>query len=120
MIHSTKDQLFSIGLKRRQSCVLLEQGLDGTLAEMGEDDVDGKFITTLEHDMGLALNKLFDKYYPTLSLVDGTSDRTLKTKLQFEGPHKVYEVQYGLEAGGILASRKPIGTRVSQRDILSA
>lgn len=117
MIHSTKDQLFSIDLKRRQSRVLSKHGLDVTLDEMGEDDVDGKFITTLEHGMGIALNKLFDKYYPTLSQIDGTS---VKTKLQFEGPHKVYEVQYGLEAGGILASRKAIGTGVSQRDILSA
>jgi len=118
MIHSTKDKLFSIDLKRRQSELLSEQGFDVVLDEMGADDMDGKFISTLEHGMGIALNKLFDKYYPTLSQFDGTCDRTLKTTLQFDGPHKLYQVQYGAEVGGILASRKGIAAGVSQRNIL--
>jgi len=120
MVHSTKDRLFHIELKRRHASLLKEHGYNVVLDEMGDSDVDGKFITTLEHGMGIALNKLFDKYYPTLSRADGTCDRTLKTTLQFEGPHKLYQVQYGAEVGGILASRKAMEAGVSQQDILSA
>ncbi|PCJ71343.1 MAG: hypothetical protein COA62_01695 [Rhodobiaceae bacterium] len=104
LVHSTKDSLVDIALKRRQAKILSRFGYDVVLDEMGEGDVDGDFVTTLEHGLGIGLNKLFDRYYPTLSLQPGITDREAETSLEFEGIHKSYRVEHRGKSGDEAAS----------------
>jgi DUF2920 family protein len=117
MIHSTEDKLVNINLKRHHAEMLERYGHDVVLDEVGEADLDGKFITTLEHGMGISLNKLFDRYYPTLKRLGGVSDRDNETKLTFTGVHKTYSVIHGAKSGPVM-SASVIQNRDS--DILSA
>jgi len=113
LVHSTKDRLVDISLKRRQANLLSRFGYDVVLDEKGDGDVDGDFVTTLEHGLGIGLNKLFDRYYPTLSLQPGITDRDAGTSLEFDGIHKSYRVEHrgksGDGANSLSASRARMG-----------
>lgn len=103
MIHSVQDRLVSIHLKRHHANLLRAYGHNVVLHEAGEADVDGKYITTLEHGLGISLNKMFDRYYPTLERQTGINDRDNKTFLSFEGIHKTYSVDHGADSGPVMA-----------------
>lgn len=94
MLHSKNDLVSSPMLKARQADLLSSLGFDVTFDLIGEEDVDGKFIKSADHGMGVALNLLFDKYYPTLERRDGKIDRELATVLRFEGPKMDYTIGY--------------------------
>lgn len=94
MIHSATDRISPLHLKSRQARHLVAQGFDVRLDVVHDADVDGKFVKSTDHGMGIALNQLFDIYYPTLSKRAGKLDRERKTSLTFEGVHMRYEVQY--------------------------
>ena len=95
--------LVPVSLKRTHAAVLSAHGHDVALEEMGEADLDGKFITTLEHGMGVSLARLFDRYYSTLTPGAGEDDTALGTRLVFAGGTKNYVVQHG--ADGPVAAR---------------
>lgn len=90
MIHSGDDRISPPHLKTRQAAFLESYGFDVHLDVIGEADVDGKFIKSADHGMGIALNLLFDKYYPTLARRPGKLDRELETHLTFNGPKMSY------------------------------
>lgn len=94
MLHSRNDFVSAPALKARQADLLSSLGFDVTFDLIGEEDVDGKFIKSADHGMGVALNLLFDRYYPTLARRGGKIDRELGTVLRFEGPKMTYTIGY--------------------------
>lgn len=94
MIHSDNDRVSPPHLKTRQAALLDSYGFDVRLDVIGEADVDGKFIKSADHGMGIALNLLFDKYYPTLVRQRGKTDRELETHLVFDGPKMSYSLKH--------------------------
>lgn len=104
MIHSTTDAVSSPVLKQRQADILDALGFDVVLDMIGEDQVDGKFIKSADHGMGIALNLLFDRYYPTIERRDGPTDRELGTKLVFEGPKYTYRITHGATDAQVTAT----------------
>ena len=94
MIHSGDDRVSPPHLKARQAALLDSYGFDVHLDVIGEADVDGKFIKSADHGMGIALNLLFDKYYPTLVRQPGKIDRELETHLVFDGPKMSYSLKH--------------------------
>ncbi len=94
MIHSTSDAVSSPALKQRQADTLGALGFDVSLDLVGEDQVDGKFIKSADHGMGIALNLLFDRYYPKIERRAGPTDRELGTELVFDGPKYTYRVAH--------------------------
>ncbi|MBG50883.1 MAG: hypothetical protein CML99_00440 [Rhodobiaceae bacterium] len=103
MLHSTRDRLVPIELKREQRSVLAAYGHDVALEEMGEKDLDGRFVTTLEHGMGVSLVKLFDRFYPSLSIAPQMTDAALGSRLVYPCGIRNYVIQHG--AGGPSAAR---------------
>ncbi|MEQ9520181.1 MAG: DUF2920 family protein [Parvibaculum sp.] len=97
MLHSLKDRLVPIELKRGYLSVLRAFDHDVQLDEMGEAELDGKFITTLEHGMGVSLAKLFDRFYPSLQPSKGAADADLGTRLNYPCGVQNYVVQHGAE-----------------------
>ncbi len=94
MIHSDDDRISPPHLKKRQAALLSACGFDVCLDVVGEADVDGKLIKSADHGMGIALNLLFDKYYPTLRRQSGKGDRELETQLVFDGPKMSYSLRH--------------------------
>eukprot|EP00439_Symbiodinium_sp_Y106_P089376 s1_g1912.t1 len=94
MIHSTHDAVSSPELKQRQAETLCALGFDAVLDMVGEDQLDGKFIKSADHGMGIALNLLFDRYYPTIERRAGPTDRELGTELVFNGPRYTYRIAH--------------------------
>jgi len=94
MIHSTVDRVSSPYLKARQRDLLKARGFDVRLDVIGEADVDGKLIKSADHGMGIALNLLFDRYYPTMSRKVSKNDRERGTELIFQGPKLSYALTY--------------------------
>jgi DUF2920 family protein len=98
MIHAEDDRVSPLYLKARQSEILKSCGFDVQLDVVREADVDGKFIKSADHGMGIALNLLFDKYYPTLTQQSGETDREQSSQLMFEGPKMTYQLNYTPDA----------------------
>ena len=96
MIHSSADRVSPPYLKTRQHDALKANGFDVQLDVIGEADVDGKLIKSADHGMGIALNLLFDRYYPTISRKVSKNDRERGTELIFEGPKLSYALTYRL------------------------
>lgn len=94
MVHSIHDAVSSPNLKLRQAEALANLGFDVTLDMIGEGDVDGKFIKSADHGMGIALNLLFDKYYPSIERRATKTDRELETALVFDGPKYTYRLAH--------------------------
>lgn len=103
MLHSTGDRLVPVALKRAHAAILSAHGHDVVLEEMGEGDLDGAFIKTLEHGMGVSLARLFDRYYPSLTPGAGAADSELGSRLVFSGGLQNYVVQHGVN--GPVAAR---------------
>jgi hypothetical protein len=111
MVHSTHDAVSSPDLKGKQAAELACLGFDVTLDLIGKEDVDGKFIKSADHGMGIALNLLFDKYYPSIERRSGKTDRELKTELVFGGPKYRYRLAHRANQIHLQATceeRKPI------------
>ncbi len=120
MTHSTNDAVSSPALKQRQAETLGALGFDVVLDMVGEDQVDGKFIKSADHGMGIALNLLFDRYYPTIERRDGPTDRQLGTELVFKGPkyayriaHKASDVQVSATCEERAPYRGPVAERIA-------
>jgi len=94
MVHSSFDKLSPPELKLRQAGILASLGYDVQLDMIGEADIDGKFIKSLGHGMGISLELLFDKYYPTFEKRSGKIDREIGTTLCFEGPKYAYRIEH--------------------------
>ena len=94
MIHSTNDAVSSPELKHRQVEILRDLGFDASLDMISDNDVDGTFIKAADHGMGIALNLLFDRYYPTIERRNGVPDRELETALVFDGPKYSYRIAH--------------------------
>ncbi len=91
MIHSEVDNISPPTFKKTQEALLTDLGFDASLDMVGDKDVDGKFIKFCGHGMGIPINLLFDKYYPTIKRQSGAIDRDLNTKLVFDGPKMTYK-----------------------------
>jgi len=118
MIHSTNDAVSSPGLKHHQAEMLRDLGFDASLEMIGADDVDGKFIKSADHGMGIALNLLFDRYYPTIERRDGVTDRELETALNFDGPKYSYRIAHhssGMHLAATCEARSPISGETVDR-----
>lgn len=118
MIHSSRDRLVNIDLKRHQSNVLRSSGFDADLQVVDEADVDGKVITTLDHGLGMGLHSLFDRFYPSLIRKPAPTDRDLKTRLCFAGNRTNYVVDHG--RSGVTASISANSHEPAKSDALSA
>ncbi|MEQ9520177.1 MAG: DUF2920 family protein [Parvibaculum sp.] len=94
MIHSEEDSVSSPLLKRAQADLLQSNGYDAVLKIVKPTDVDGKFIKSVDHGMGIALNALFDHFYPTIERRPGKIDRELATELTFPCPKRRYVLKY--------------------------
>jgi len=82
---------------------------------MGESDVDGDFVTTLEHGLEISLNKLFDRYYPTLTHPNDKGRNPVPGSMVFEGVHKTYRIEHFGPTGTQEASfRASIATKPPQ------
>jgi len=93
----------------------LESDLSATTTA---DDVDGKFIKSADHGMGIALNLLFDRYYPTIERRDGVTDRELETALTFDGPKYSYRIAHhssGMRLAATCEARSPISGETVDR-----
>lgn len=67
MIHSETDTLIApVKLKMRMHGLLQTHGFDTNLELIDDSRVDGKYIKTVNHGLGLSLKKMFDSFYPTL------------------------------------------------------
>ncbi|WOF73883.1 DUF2920 family protein [Parvibaculaceae bacterium PLY_AMNH_Bact1] len=104
MIHSRFDNISPPAAKVQQAEVLNALGYNVQLDIVEERDVDGKFIKSLDHGMGIALELLFDKYYPTLEKRNGRTDRDLGSVLHFHGPKYTYRLRH--QAGSLHADVK--------------
>ena len=104
MIHSEADKVSAVAPKHRQEALLRSYGYDATLDVPQEADVDGTFIKSLDHGMGIAVNGLFDKYYPTLSPEPTVTDRERGTVLEFDCDDRIYRIEHLKEAPWIAAS----------------
>tara|TARA_R110002073_G_scaffold4199_2_gene27700 strand:+ start:881 stop:2098 length:1218 start_codon:yes stop_codon:yes gene_type:complete len=111
MIHSTNDAVSSPDLKHRQAEMLRALGFDASLDMINEGDVDGKFIKSADHGMGIALNLLFDRYYPTIERREGVTDQKLETALTFDGPKYSYRISHRaseIQLAATCEARSPI------------
>ncbi|MCE7997906.1 MAG: DUF2920 family protein [Rhodobiaceae bacterium] len=118
MIHSAEDDVSCPALKQRQADVLSTFGFDVTLHLVGPDEVDGKFIKSADHGMGIALNLLFDRYYPTIERREGVIDRELETALTFDGPKFSYRIDHRSSEAQLTAAcelRSPISKHSEKR-----
>ncbi|HBM90254.1 MAG: DUF2920 family protein [Parvibaculaceae bacterium] len=118
MIHSTIDAVSSPELKHRQAEILRDLGFDASLEMITSDAVDGKFIKSADHGMGIALNLLFDRYYPTIERRDGVTDRELETALTFDGPKYSYRISHqssGMPLAATCEARSPLSGEAVDR-----
>lgn len=118
MIHSASDTVSSPELKHRQAEMLRAKGFDVSLDLIGEDEVDGKFIKSADHGMGIGLNLLFDRYYPTIQRQEGATDRELETVLTFDGPKYTYRIAHcpsELQLAATCQKRSPLGGFATER-----
>ena len=61
---------------------------------MDHGDVDGRFVKTLSHGMGLSLKKMFANFYPDVIRKQEYSDITLKSLIIYEGIKGRYVFKY--------------------------
>lgn len=118
MIHSVEDKLVDVAIKRRQADLLAQFEYDVNLIEVSRDNIDGDFIKSLDHGMGIALPSLFDRLYPSIQRRPGKTDRDLKTRLCFEGIRSTYRIDHG--PAGVVASITTNSSSLAKSDALSA
>ena len=104
MVHSEADRISPIAFKQRQQATLSSFGYDTVLDVLQEKDIDGKFVKSMEHGMGIAINELFDRYYPTLSVESTVIDLEKGTVLEFDCDDRVYRIEHLAHAPWIAAS----------------
>ncbi len=107
MIHSEQDIVSPPLLKRTQAMLLQALSYDVRLDMVGPDAIDGKFIKSADHGMGIALNLLFDHFYPTIERRAGKIDRELGTKLTFTCPKRTYAMDYDRGSVHVTADCSP-------------
>ena len=117
MIHAMQDAVSPASLKLKQVEALTNLGFDVTLDMIGAGDVDGKFIKSADHGMGIALNLLFDKYYPSIERRAAKTDRELETELVFDGPKYTYRLAHRADQIHLQASceEQMSGANVAKR-----
>lgn len=103
MIHAENDAVSSPALKRDQALLLRALGYDVSLRMISADDVDGKFIKSNDHGMGIALNGLFDHFYPTVVKRPGKIDRDLGSDLTFQCAKRAYRFTYDRRETHVIA-----------------
>lgn len=108
MVHSAADHISPIETKKRQAELLVGAGFDATLDVIEDSDVDGKFIKNTDHGMGIALNMLFDRYYPTLTSEPTTLDRDLGTELRYRCGKLEYMFRHSDKPPYLTASCEPV------------
>lgn len=108
MIHSAADHVSPIETKKRQAELLNGAGFDATLDVIEDSDVDGKFIKSTDHGMGIALNTLFDRYYPTLTSEPTTLDRDLGTEIRYRCGKLDYVFRHSDKPPYLTAACEPV------------
>ncbi|MEO1248654.1 MAG: DUF2920 family protein [Pseudomonadota bacterium] len=98
MLNSTEDGISPLTLKERKQNHLVKAGFDATLDRITHGHIDNDMIKNLGHGMGAALNRLFDRYYPSLSPGTAETDRDLNTDIAFDCVHSRYRFQHALGA----------------------
>lgn len=98
MLNSIEDDISPLPVKQRQQKSLVEAGFDATLDPITHGHIDNDTFKNLNHGMGAALNRLFDRYYPDLSPGTAETDRDLNTDIAFDCVHSRYRFQHALGA----------------------
>ncbi|MFK7789451.1 MAG: DUF2920 family protein [Phycisphaeraceae bacterium] len=102
-IHGPDDLIAPTREKAACCARLAEAGFDVQYQCMGPGDVDGRYVKSLEHGLGLSLRGFFEKSYASLPAadLDGSTDpQTVDdfdrcTQLAYTGPTRTYQLDFG-------------------------
>lgn len=102
-VHAPADKIAPTAEKAALVEALNKQGIDATLTIAGPGDVDGRYIKSLDHGLGLSLRMFFEREYAALPPIDGArrGDAQRGTRLDFVGPGRVYRVAHSPEGVAI-------------------
>ncbi|MBX2851621.1 MAG: DUF2920 family protein [Phycisphaeraceae bacterium] len=97
-VHGPGDEIAPTEAKEAYCQRLQELGFDVQFRCMGPEDVDGQYVKSLEHGMGLSLRGFFQRSYASLPDSDlaGSApdwlgdDFDRQTRLAYAGPDRVY------------------------------
>lgn len=95
--HSTKDDIIAPYQDKLNYYKLLKKcGFDATLNTISqESQVDGKFIKSLSHAMGISIKELLKKELPDiLNKRSSETDFDKKHKIKYKTPHKLYIIDF--------------------------
>lgn len=101
-VHGPDDPIAPTSEKADYCAKLEEAGFDVQFRCMGPGDVDGRYVKTLEHGMGLSLRGFFERSYASLPEADlsGPADAWAgddfhrRTELVYEGPERAYRFKF--------------------------
>ncbi|MEM7626664.1 MAG: DUF2920 family protein [Planctomycetota bacterium] len=96
-VHAPDDEIAPTTDKQRYVETLRRDGVDATIQVMAEPDVDGRYVKTLDHGLGLSLRTFFEKHYTTLPAHETahTNDAARGTTLIFAGSDRAYHLTHG-------------------------
>lgn len=95
-VHGPADPIAPTDAKQQYIESLRQTGADATLQVMGEADVDGRAVKTLDHGLGLSLRSFFGKQYAGLPapLATHENDIACGTSIVFTGKNLSYHIKH--------------------------
>ena len=98
-VHAPADEIAPTDEKQHYITALQSEGVDATLRVMSQQHVDGRYVKTLDHGLGLSLRSFFEKNYNALPPLDHQHDNdgARQTVLKLTGPMRTYRITHGPE-----------------------
>lgn len=96
-VHQEKDNIANTNEKISFVALLNKKGFNATIKTFSDKDIDGEYIKTAEHGMGLSLRKFFAKYYnETVNELhcNQTIDFDFEHRLNFKCETEIYSITY--------------------------
>jgi hypothetical protein len=101
-IHSQADHdVAPIEDKLAWSEAMRTEGFDVELNVMGPGDVDGRYVKTIEHGLGLSLKTMFDRLIGTITPSDGPDDFTRASCIRYAGNPRTYRLDFRDDGVGL-------------------
>jgi len=99
-VHAPGDDIAPTAEKQQYIEALRRAGVDATLQVMTDADVDGRYVKSLDHGLGLSLRLFFEKQYADLPSLNPNSKTNHKndaergTVLRLPGSSQNYEITH--------------------------
>ena len=99
-VHSQEDHdVAPVDDKRAWAEAMRAAGFDVELTVMGPADVDGRYVKTLDHGLGLSLKTMFDRLVGTITPATGPDDFARASCIRYAGNPRTY--RFDFHANGV-------------------